>query len=85
MGFEMGIDIALINPGDRRQVYQELGKELSAVEPPFLAASLLSYLKGLGFKARLVDSNALNITPEEKRKIHDEVIADLTAEMERSR
>ena len=69
----MGIDIALINPGDRRQVYQELGKELSAVEPPFLAASLLSYLKGLGFKARLVDSNALNITPEETARMVKEM------------
>ena len=31
-------DIVLINPGDRKQVFQELGKEYAAIEPPYWAA-----------------------------------------------
>jgi hypothetical protein len=29
-----GIDIVLINLGDKREVYQELGKDLAGIEPP---------------------------------------------------
>ena len=28
------LDLLLINPGGREKIYQELGKELTAVEPP---------------------------------------------------
>lgn len=65
----MGIDIALINPGDRKEVYQELGADLSAIEPPYLAASMASYLKGLGLSAAIVDANALNTTPAETARM----------------
>ena len=65
----MGIDIVLINPGDRKEVYQDLGADFSAIEPPFLAASMASNLKGLGLSAAVVDSNALNITPAETAKM----------------
>ena len=29
-------DIILVNPGDRRQVFQALGIDLAAIEPPVL-------------------------------------------------
>ncbi|MFQ5736963.1 MAG: B12-binding domain-containing radical SAM protein [Thermodesulfobacteriota bacterium] len=60
-----GMDIVLINPGDRRQVYQELGKDFAAIEPPFWITVIAAYLRNNGFGVAVIDSNAENITPEE--------------------
>lgn len=59
------IDIVLINPGDRRQVYQGLGSELAAIEPPFWVAVLAACLRRQGMRVAIIDSNAENIAPEE--------------------
>ncbi len=60
-----GIDIVLINPGDRRQIYQGLGAELAAIEPPFWVAVLAAYLRQQGARVAIIDANAENITPDE--------------------
>ncbi|MDD2541283.1 MAG: radical SAM protein [Desulfuromonadaceae bacterium] len=59
------LDIVLINPGDRKQVYQGLGAELAAIEPPFWVAVLASYLRQEGFRVAIIDANAENIAPVE--------------------
>lgn len=59
------LDIVFINPGDRKQVYQDLGKDLSAIEPPFWVAVMAAYLRNKGFNVAIIDSAAENITPEE--------------------
>jgi len=59
------MDIVLINPGDRKRVYQDLAKDFAAIEPPFLAAVLAAYLRNKGFKVDIIDANADNISPEE--------------------
>ncbi|MFH1666802.1 MAG: radical SAM protein [Elusimicrobiota bacterium] len=59
------IDIVLINPGDRKQIYQDLGKDYSAVEPPFWIAVIAAYLRNNQYKVAIIDANAENITPEE--------------------
>jgi Fe-S oxidoreductase len=59
------MDIVLINPGDRKQVFQDLGKDYSAVEPPFWIAVIASYLRNKGFQVAIIDSNAEDITPHE--------------------
>lgn len=58
-------DIIFINPGDRKQIYQELGKDYSAVEPPFWIAAIAAYLRNNQCKVAIIDSNAEDITPEE--------------------
>ncbi len=58
-------DIIFINPGDRRQVYQDLGKDYSAVEPPFWIAVMAAYLRSKGFEVGIIDANAENISPLE--------------------
>ncbi|MCX5704051.1 MAG: radical SAM protein, partial [Candidatus Omnitrophica bacterium] len=58
-------DIVLINPGDRKQTYQELGNDYSAVEPPFWIAAIAAYLRNNQCKVAIIDPNAENITPEE--------------------
>lgn len=59
------VDIVFVNPGDRKVVFQDLGKDLTAIEPPYLTASFAAYLRNEGFSVAIIDANAENITPEE--------------------
>ena len=59
------MDIVFINPGDRKQIYQNLGVDISAIEPPFLTASFAAYLRNNGFRVAIVDAQAENISPDE--------------------
>jgi anaerobic magnesium-protoporphyrin IX monomethyl ester cyclase len=59
------VDIVLINPGDRKQVYQGLGAELAAIEPPFWVAVLAAYLRQEGCRVAIIDASAENIAPNE--------------------
>lgn len=58
-------DIVLINPGDKRQVYQDLGAEICAVEPPYWSAILAQYLRERKLAAEVIDAPAENLSPEE--------------------
>ena len=58
-------DIVLINPGDRKQVFQDLGKDYSAIEPPFWIAVIAAFLRNKGFNVSVIDANAENISPDE--------------------
>lgn len=59
------IDIVLINPGDRKKIYQNLAEDYSAIEPPFWVAVISAFLRNKNFNVMIVDSNAENISPEE--------------------
>ncbi len=61
----MGPDVVLINPGDRDQVYQDLGRDYSAIEPPFWVAVMAAFLRNNGVSVAVIDANAENIAPEE--------------------
>lgn len=67
------IDIVLINPGNRKQVYQGLGKDYSAIEPPFWVAVIAAYLRNNGVRVVIIDANAENISPEETATIVKEL------------
>ncbi len=58
-------DIIFINPGDRKVVFQDLGKDVSAIEPPYLTLSFATYLQNQGFKVKIIDANAEDISPKE--------------------
>lgn len=58
-------DIVLINPGNRRQVFQMLGDDVAGIEPPFLVAVMAAYLRDKGFNALIIDANAENLAPDE--------------------
>jgi len=62
------IDIVFINPGDRRQIFQGLGKNVVGIEPPYWIAVMAAFLRNKGFRVAIVDSNADNLTPEETTK-----------------
>src|SRR3990172_10398886 len=59
------VDLVLINPGDRKQVFQDLGKEIAAIEPPFWVAVIAAYLRNNNFTVQIIDANAENISPDE--------------------
>ncbi len=58
-------DIVFINPGDRKTVFQALGKNITAIEPPFQIASYAAYLRNNGVDVVIIDANAENISPDE--------------------
>jgi anaerobic magnesium-protoporphyrin IX monomethyl ester cyclase len=56
------MDIVLVNVGGtQKQVYQDLSKVFSAIDTPFWAALTAGYLRDWGFKADILDANALNL------------------------
>lgn len=57
--------IVLINPGNRRQIFQNLGDDVAGIEPPFLVAVMAAYLRNKGFNPAIIDANAENISPDE--------------------
>ncbi len=49
-------DLLLINPSSRTQVYQALGENLAAIEPPIWAGLMAGYIRGKGFTAEVLDA-----------------------------
>lgn len=72
MAKKTNIDVVLINPGDRRQVYQELGNDFSAIETPSLTALTATYLRKKGCSVDIIDAPAHNFSPEQVAQIIDE-------------
>ncbi|MBI3558761.1 radical SAM protein [Candidatus Gottesmanbacteria bacterium] len=62
------LDIVLINPGNRAQIYQGFGLRFAAVEPPYLTASIASYLRNQKLGIAIIDANAENLSPEATAK-----------------
>ncbi|OFZ70797.1 MAG: B12-binding domain-containing radical SAM protein [Betaproteobacteria bacterium RBG_16_58_11] len=59
------VDVLFINPGNRRAVYQKLGDDFSAIEPPSLAGLFATYVRNKGLSVAIVDAPAYNLSPEE--------------------
>lgn len=59
------LDLLLINPGSRMQVYQALGSELAAVEPPVWAGMMASFARGKGKSVAILDAEAERLTPDQ--------------------
>lgn len=59
------VDLLLVNPGGRTRIYQSLGAELAAVEPPVWAGLIASFVRGRGRCVAILDANAEGLTPAE--------------------
>jgi len=59
------LDILFINPGSRSSVYQGLGANLSAIEPPILAALFAGYVRGKGLTTDIIDAPVANLGIDE--------------------
>lgn len=58
-------DVVLVNPGNRSQTYQALGKNLAAIEPPIWVGLLAAFARARGIAVEVVDANAEGLAPEE--------------------
>ena len=56
--------LLLIHPGGRELIYQDLGAQLAAVEPPLWCRLIAGYMLDRGWPVRIVDSEAENKSPE---------------------
>ncbi len=59
------LDLVFVNPASRTQVYQALGKELAAVEPPVWAALLAGTCRAQGLTVAVIDAEAEGLPPDE--------------------
>lgn len=58
MRSDKSIDLLLINPGNRKQNYQNLGAGLAAIEPPIWAGLIAAFVRQHGFRVAILDANA---------------------------
>jgi radical SAM superfamily enzyme YgiQ (UPF0313 family) len=59
------VELLLVNPGGRTQIYQSLASELSAIEPPVWAGLIASFVRGKGHSVAILDTNAEGLGPEQ--------------------
>jgi len=78
----MSVDIILVNPNNKKQVYGPLSETLAGIEPPLWTALLAAVLREQGFTVALIDAEALNLdAPETVREIlsYDPLLVGLGA------
>jgi radical SAM superfamily enzyme YgiQ (UPF0313 family) len=59
------LDLVLINPSSRTQVYQSLGTKLAAVENPVWAGLMATFCRRKGLSVALIDAEADELVPAE--------------------
>lgn len=59
-----GLDLVLVHPGNRMTIYQSLGSELSAIEPPVWAGMTATFIRNHGFSVAILDTEVEDITPQ---------------------
>ncbi len=66
------LDLLLINPGAREQVYGNLGLSLSGIEPPLWCGLIAGYIRDKGYSVKIIDAEAENLSPlQTARKISE--------------
>jgi len=60
------VEILFVHPNASKKVYQDLSKDLSAIEPPIWAALLANSMRASGWqKVAILDCEAENLSPKE--------------------
>jgi len=72
-------DLVLVNPSSRRRVYQSLGAELAAIEPPVWAGLMANFVRRHGYRVTIIDAEAEGLTAEETAQRIVELEPTLTA------
>jgi anaerobic magnesium-protoporphyrin IX monomethyl ester cyclase len=64
------LDLLLVNVGGtKKDIYQDLSKDFSAIETPFWAAMTADYIRDKGFEVKILDANAENLDFKETAEI----------------
>jgi anaerobic magnesium-protoporphyrin IX monomethyl ester cyclase len=58
------LDLLLVNPCGRDTIYQELGQELTAVEPPLWCRLIAGYVRDHGHTVTILDAEAEGLGPD---------------------
>jgi anaerobic magnesium-protoporphyrin IX monomethyl ester cyclase len=58
-------DLVVINPASRKQIYQSLGNELTAIEPPVWAGLIAAFIRRRGHSVELLDAEAEDLIPQQ--------------------
>tara|TARA_B100000214_G_C23879058_1_gene586384 strand:- start:183 stop:602 length:420 start_codon:yes stop_codon:yes gene_type:complete len=66
------VDVLFINPGDRKQIYQGLGDEFSAIEPPVFAGLFATYVRRKGHRVAIYDAPAMMASADEVARVATE-------------
>src|SRR3984957_17535287 len=59
------LDLVLINPSSRTQVYQSLGRTLTAIENPVWAGLMATFCRVKGLSVEIIDAEAEELTAEQ--------------------
>ena len=62
------IDVLLITPPSRLEVYQGLSNEYAAIEPPVWSSLIANYLLKRNYNVQILDAEADNLTHEQTAK-----------------
>jgi anaerobic magnesium-protoporphyrin IX monomethyl ester cyclase len=65
MGSSRDLDLVLIHPGSRTQIYQSLGSSLSAIEPPVWASLMATFVRRRGFSVQVLDAEADDLNAQD--------------------
>jgi anaerobic magnesium-protoporphyrin IX monomethyl ester cyclase len=57
------LDLLLINPGGRNRIYQGLGSEFTAIEPPLWCRLIAGYCRDRGWSVDILDAAAYDADP----------------------
>ena len=79
MAKEKGPDLVLVHPGNRARIYQALGQNLSAIEPPLWAGMMATFVRGHELSVAILDAEAEDLSPEQTAERISEINPELTA------
>ena len=65
MSHSLRTDLVLVNPGARTEIYQSLGKRLTAVENPMWAGLIATFVRRRGYSVEIVDAEADELAPSQ--------------------
>src|SRR5579871_1863042 len=73
------VDLLLINPHGREALYQELGTELTAIEPPLWCRLIGGYVRDRGHSIAILDAEAEHLSAarvaEEVKRLRPRLVA----------
>ena len=76
---EKGPDLVLVHPGNRARIYQALGQDLSAIEPPLWAGMMATFVRGHELSVAILDAEAEDLSAEQTAERISEINPELTA------
>ena len=59
------LDVLLVTPPSRLQVYQELSRDFAAIEPPVWSGLIATYLRQQSCSVAILDAEALGLTHQQ--------------------